>query len=614
MPLSSDLLQPIPGDAPGGENLRYEPVYEELKQARTEESDLPQGEWQRERKTADYAKVVKLATEVLAKRSKDLQVAAWLTEALLHREDFAGLRDGLELMRSLMEVFWDDLWPEVEDGDTGLRAAPLEWIGGYLDVAVRRVPLNRSGHGLLEYREARAVGYEADAEGDSSRMEARQHAIEDGKLTAEDFDAGFDATPKPFYKQRVADLDASLESLQTLDGFCEEMFKDEPPSFARLRDALKETRQVAGQLLAKKLEKDPDPVEIEAAPVLETGAEAGADAAAAGAAPAQGGGGISPLPRSREDAAARIAAAAKYLRGVKPTDPASYLMLRGFRWGELRTGASSLDPKLLAAPPTEVRTRLKTFMLDGEWARLLDAAEDVMATPYGRGWLDLQRYVVSACEALGSEYDVVAGGVIGALRLLLMDVPELLEATLMDDSPTANAQTRRWLEARVVAAEDGEAGAAPPAGAPARADGRTRGGGRGVYEIAMDRVRAGQLDRAVDLLMREAAQEKSARARFLRRSEAARIMVDGRMETVAVPILEEMVQQIEKHGLEEWEDGETVAAPLALLYRCLERLDTDESTRQELYLRVCRLDPLQAIHFTSGQSADASSDAQSVPE
>ncbi len=602
MPLSSELLQPIPGESPGGANLRYDPVYEEIKEARRQDSDLPQGDWQHERKTADYAKVVKLATDVLTKQSKDLQIAAWLTEAQLHREGFAGLQDGLELLRGLMAGFWDGLYPEVDEGDTGLRAAPLEWIGQYLDLAVRSVPLDRAGHGLLGYREARAVGYEADVQGDDAKTEARQRAIDEGKLAPETFDTEFNATPKAFYKQTVSGLDGCLESLKTLEAFCDERFGSEPPSFARLRDALKETRQVAGQLLARKLESDPDPVDAE--PMA-----GGVDGGGAAAPGAPGGG--SPVPKTREDAALRIAAAARFLRAARPTDPSPYLMLRGFRWGELRAGGEVLDPKLLAAPPTELRTRLKSLMLDGEWEKLLDAAEDVTALPFGRGWLDLQRYVISACDALGTEYDVVAHAIIGALRMLLQDVPALIDATLMDDSPAANAETRRWLDERVGMPGDGDG---QPAPAPPRPEEITPARRRGVSAQALERVRAGQPQRAVELLMREAAKEKSARARFMRRSEAARIMVEAGMESVAVPILEEMVQQIEQHTLETWEDGETVAGPLALLYRCLERMGGDETTRQELYLRVCRLDPLQAMHFTAGAAPDSSVAAESAEE
>ncbi len=50
MPLRSDIFDPIPGDNPGGENLRYAPIYDKIKEARRQDDDAPQGEWARERK------------------------------------------------------------------------------------------------------------------------------------------------------------------------------------------------------------------------------------------------------------------------------------------------------------------------------------------------------------------------------------------------------------------------------------------------------------------------------------------------------------------------------------------------------------------------------------
>src|SRR5690606_37390601 len=134
-------------------------------------------------------------------------------------------------------------------------------------------------------------------------------------------------------------------------------------------------------LLARKLELDPDPPEDVAAEeaVLElqssldegapsdaapAGSTAGTESAAT-ASPqpvpqaAVGAKPLSPEPKDRDDAAARIAAAARFLRAERPTDPAPFLLLRGFRWGELRGGSDrGIDPRLLAAPPTELRTRL----------------------------------------------------------------------------------------------------------------------------------------------------------------------------------------------------------------------------------------------------------------
>src|SRR3954447_4493590 len=115
MPLRDELLTPIPGDNPAGENLRYAPAYDKIKEARRQDDDAPQGEWRRERKLADWPLPIKLITEALPDRAKDLQLAAWLTEAVWRRDGIPGLKDGLELIRSLVENFWDTLYPELED-------------------------------------------------------------------------------------------------------------------------------------------------------------------------------------------------------------------------------------------------------------------------------------------------------------------------------------------------------------------------------------------------------------------------------------------------------------------------------------------------------------------
>src|SRR5690348_6891095 len=102
MPLNlEELLQPIPGENPSGQDLRYEPIYGEIKEARREDDEGPQGQWAHERKLADWPKVIKLTTEALSKQSKDLQLAAWLTEALLRKEGVGGLCSGLALIKGL---------------------------------------------------------------------------------------------------------------------------------------------------------------------------------------------------------------------------------------------------------------------------------------------------------------------------------------------------------------------------------------------------------------------------------------------------------------------------------------------------------------------------------
>src|SRR5260370_35188574 len=71
-----------------------------------------------------------------------------------------------------------------------------------------------------------------------------------------------------------------------------------------------------------------------------------------------------------------------------------------------------------------------------------------MAEPCGRGWLDLQRYVVKAAGEWG--YSNITKAVISELRALLTDLPQLPYWTLMDDTPTANAETQAWIRDSVL--------------------------------------------------------------------------------------------------------------------------------------------------------------------
>jgi len=594
MPLRDDLLNPIAGGNPAGADLRYDPVYEKIKEARREDDDAPQGEWQHARKVADWPLVIKLAGDALATRSKDLQLAAWLGEAMLRREGFGAFHATLDVTRGLLDKFWEHLYPEIEDGDLEMRAAPLDWIGLKLDIPVKLAPLNRAGHSYLQYAEARSIGTEQEADGDTAKRAKREEAIAARKPTIEEFDKAFADTPKAFVKQLATDVAATIASLQALDALARDKFGDLAPSFIKLREVLEEEQRVVGQLLAKKLEQDPDPVE--AAPAV-------VDAAGAALGGATDGPRVwSAEPVDRNDAASRVISAARFLRRTEALSPASYLMLRALRWGELRAAGSNPDPKLLEAPTTQIRTQLRGLMLDSAWDQLLEAAETVMGTSVGRGWLDLQRYTLTACQALGEDYALVASAIRGELRALLGAIPSLPSMALMDDMPTATGTTLQWLrDEKIIGGEEDGADDAIAVTSPAlvSTEARDREGRAGVERAAAE-VRAGRPEKAIELLMRALDREKTRRGRFLRQAELARVMVDAGFVQVAQPILQELMADIEAHKLDEWEAGELVARPMVLMYRCLEKLDGDTSTRQDLYTRIARLDPLQAIGFGQG--------------
>jgi type VI secretion system protein ImpA len=607
MPLRNDLLNPIAGENPSGQNLRYAPVYDKIKEARREDDDAAQGDWKIERKLADWGFVVKTAGETLATKSKDLQLAAWLTEALLKTQGIAGLRDGLDLLKGLIDGFWDTLYPEIEECDVEMRAAPLDWVGGRLDRGVKDSPLTRGGFSWFVYKESRKVPTEEEAGGSSAKAETRAAAMADGKLTPEEFDKSFDSSPKAYYVQLAADFDSAMESLQALDGLCEEKFQDVAPSFGPLRQTLEEVKQAVRIFLQKKREKEPDEPVAGEEPEAEAesaswAAEEEAPAAQAASAPARArkpGGALSAEPVDRDDAIARVVSAAKFLRGENQYDPAPYLLLRGLRWGELRAPGTDIDPALLAAPPSDLRQDLKRLAVEANWTEVLEAAEKGMALECGRGWLDLQRYVGRACYELGAYYEPIRRAVISEVRGLLADYPQLPELTMMDDTPTANAETQAWLKENAAPAEaqytpppfesDTEAGSASEPGAEAAPD---------TYYLAMQAARDGRPQEGVEMLTREIAHESNGRARFHRKLQLTQLCISAGHDDIAAPILQALAGEIERHKLEDWESPELLAQPLALLYRCLAKDEGSAEERQKLYSWICRLDPLQAMNVS----------------
>jgi len=597
MPLREDLLNPIPGPNPAGENLRYAPLYDQIKEARREEEAVTEGDWQTPGKKANWLLVVKLASDALAAKSKDLQLAAWLLEASINTEGFAALKPGLDLLRGLLENFWDGLYPELEDGDAELRATPLEWVGSQLDTTIKRVPLTRNRLDWFQYKQSRSVPSEEECASSEARRAQRETAVAEGKLTPEQFEAGFQATPKSFYEQAAEQLEGARESLELLNQVAQEKFGDFAPSFGGLRTTLEEVAQTVRILLQRKLDLEGPAPEAEAeGEAVEEAAWAVEEAAPVAAErPAARRKALAAEPEDREDACQRVIAAARYLRREDPYSPAPYLLLRALRWGELRAAGPSPDYSVLEAPSTETRQQLKRLTAEGAWQEVLEAAEEAAGLPCGRAWLDLQRYAIRALGELG--YEAPAAALRSELRGLLADYPELPNWTLSDDTPTANAETQAWLREEVLPKPQ-EAEPPPPAAweaPPAAPEGEGEARPPDAYELAREALRAGRRKDAIELLARESVQERSGRARFQRRIQLAEICMAAGYESVAWPILQELAQEIEQRKLEEWEAPEVVAHPLTLLFRCLSKLDRDSEEKQRIYARICRLDPMQAL-------------------
>jgi type VI secretion system protein ImpA len=141
-----DLTRPIHGKISTGMWLRYDPIYDQIRHARHfEDPALSQGIWERDLKKPDWEMVEALCCEVLLNQSKDLQIAGWLTEAWIALDEFDGLIHGLELLESLCQKFWPDLYPPIDDNDDlEYRLRILEWLDSCLTERILHIPLTGS--------------------------------------------------------------------------------------------------------------------------------------------------------------------------------------------------------------------------------------------------------------------------------------------------------------------------------------------------------------------------------------------------------------------------------------------------------------------------------------
>jgi len=244
------LLHPIREDLPTGPPIRFDPIFDRLREARREDDpSLPMGVWEQPLKRADWAQTEALCKMTLSGYAKDLQIAAWLTEAWTRQHGFEGLLRGLLLVEGLLVRFWETVHPQVdEDGDPGLRAAPLEWMNNSLATTIRiHVPvLGQSGAQLGRFSLADWERMASDASSPAAQQRARRAADESGQPLQARADVIDHVKAR-----RGADAERSLQQVRhcvgavlSIASVTEARLGEDAPDMSRLRDTLRAVERV----------------------------------------------------------------------------------------------------------------------------------------------------------------------------------------------------------------------------------------------------------------------------------------------------------------------------------------------------------------------------------
>lgn len=338
------LLAPIEGENPGGKEMRYSGLYDEVREARRAEDNLEQGDWKREPKTADWPQVERLTLQALTEQTKDLQICAWLDEALVRLHGFPGLRDGLQLMRGLHERFWENVYPQIEeDNDLEGRANTLSGLDRLLSDALKDVPITQAS-GLvnlsyLQFEDSKQFEVPEDLEAlDSDAIERvnelKARAEKENRRTSEDWRRAKAATRRAFYEETYALLNECWAEYLALDQVVDDKFGSQTPGLGEFKKSLDAVRSLIEKTVKEKRLLEPDATDASATDSGDFAVDASAGAATNGAAAAAAGSVSGPV-RSRQDALKKLREVADYFRQTEPHSPVSYLVQRAVKWGEM---------------------------------------------------------------------------------------------------------------------------------------------------------------------------------------------------------------------------------------------------------------------------------------
>jgi len=329
------LLRPISEENPSGEDLKYSGLYDEIRLARRSDEIPAHEAWQGEVKKVDYKKVIELATSALSSETKDLQITAWLIEALTKEYGFVGLRDGLCLMRRLHEDFWETVHPQIDEGDMEGRANAVEWVSQQMGVFIRTLPLTSAIHRLsyADWEESRRFDFPDNIDSlDYNEREKvlalKAQAEEEKRVTGQMWRVAKNQTKRTFYEDLGLQLEECWNEHQNLERVINEKYsRNQTPSLRELEKSLDDIRSLVKKILEEKRIEEPDPVD-ESKTIAEEAIEIRSEAT----------GNLvvsSKQIQSRQEALKKLEEIAEYFRKNEPHSPVSYLVQRAVKWGNM---------------------------------------------------------------------------------------------------------------------------------------------------------------------------------------------------------------------------------------------------------------------------------------
>ncbi len=322
---AASLLAPIPGDNPAGAALRssapeFDEINKLLPQLDKAVSDGIDGG-----KPGEWAAMITKCSAALKNKSKDLRFAGRLTQALINRHGFAGLRDGLQFIVALLNEYWDSLHPlpDEDNGDLESRVSPL-------------LALCRETEAPIWIREIPLTDKAAPMDGDENKrlpVTYNLHVLINEKKSdsALPFATGMarviGATPAAFLFNLYEDLNEAATAVEAFKETTNDRFgRDLAPDTSKLRESLALCKNRIESICKSR------GISLTAAAVPAASDEVVTSREEPVAMSSNGHAG--PI-RTRAEALSRLREIADFLKQQEPHSPVSYLINRAISWSEM---------------------------------------------------------------------------------------------------------------------------------------------------------------------------------------------------------------------------------------------------------------------------------------
>lgn len=336
----SALLTPIDGDLSVGNDLRddtsHASDYSQIKDARRAARDAERNnmfDGDNTEAHEHWQKIFSLAPKVIEKQAKDLEIACWLTEALVRKSGFQGLKDGFSLIRQLVENFWEQgLYPVEDEDGIETRVAPIAGLNGEGADGVLLTPIRNSmitedasyePFSLWQYQQAVDISRLSDER-------KQQDQIERNGFSLETIEKAVAQSSNEYYAELHDDLEICLAEYHAIDKLLTEYCGSfEAPPTSKIIELIEDAKGAINHIAKAKL-----PIVSEVSDSEEEGETESMEEQSTNPEPKQNNT-VNAALNSRDDAFKQLNIIAEYFKKTEPHSPISYMLTKTVKWGNM---------------------------------------------------------------------------------------------------------------------------------------------------------------------------------------------------------------------------------------------------------------------------------------